>query len=55
MAVAKRRRPSGLKLWTFAANVRARRFYECHDFVAAGSTAGDNEGGAPDVRYVWTP
>ncbi len=55
VAVAKRRRPAGLKLWTFQANVRARCFYERHDFVATGTTAGENEEGAPDIRYEWTP
>jgi GNAT superfamily N-acetyltransferase len=53
LTVAKRQRPFGLKLWTFAANVRARRFYESHGFVATGSTDGDNEEGAPDIRYEW--
>jgi GNAT superfamily N-acetyltransferase len=51
VGVAKRERPSGLKLWTFQANARARRFYERHGFVATGTTTGDNEEGAPDVRY----
>lgn len=51
--VAKQRRPAGLKLWTFEANVGARRFYEHHGFVATGATNGDNEEGAPDIRYEW--
>ena len=55
MEVAKRARPSGLRLWTFEVNVRARRFYQRHGFVATGSSAGDNEEGAPDVRYEWSP
>jgi GNAT superfamily N-acetyltransferase len=55
MSIAKRERPSGLSLWTFEANVGARRFYERHGFAATGSTAGDNEEGAPDVRYDWSP
>jgi hypothetical protein len=33
--------------------VRARRFYERHGFVAEATTDGDNEEGAPDVRYRW--
>ncbi len=41
-----------LELWTFQANAGARRFYERHGFVAAETTEGDNEEGAPDVRYV---
>jgi GNAT superfamily N-acetyltransferase len=55
IAVAKATRPGGLKLWTFAANTRAMRFYERHGFVATGTTTGDNEEGAPDVRYEWRP
>lgn len=55
MAVAKQQRPRALRLWTFEANVRARRFYERHGFVATGSTADDNEERAPDVHYEWTP
>lgn len=55
VALAKRERPAGLELWTFEANARARRFYERHGFVVTGATAGDNEEGAPDVRYEWRP
>lgn len=50
---AKHLRPDGLHLWTFEANLGARRFYERHGFVAIGSTTGDNEEGAPDVHYAW--
>ncbi len=53
LAVAKERRSAGLRLWTFQANARARRFYERHGFVATNATDGDNEEGAPDVRYDW--
>jgi ribosomal protein S18 acetylase RimI-like enzyme len=42
-----------LQLWTFQSNTSARRFYERHGFVARETTDGDNEEGAPDVRYVW--
>jgi GNAT superfamily N-acetyltransferase len=55
MAVAKRERPHALKLWTFETNHGARRFYERHGFVATGVTDGDNEEGAPDLRYEWSP
>ena len=55
LTLAKEQRPAGLQLWTFEANVGARRFYERHGFVAIGSTAGDNEERSPDVRYQWTP
>jgi GNAT superfamily N-acetyltransferase len=55
VAVAKDRYPNGLQLWTFQSNVRARRFYERHGFVPVQWTDGDNEEGAPDVRYQWLP
>lgn len=55
ISTAKQERPTGLRLWTFAANVRARRFYEDHSFVVTGSTTGDNEECAPDVLYEWRP
>ena len=51
--LAKRERPEGLRLWTFAANVGAQRFYERHGFVETRRTEGDNEEGAPDILYVW--
>lgn len=47
--------PHGLALWTFEANVGARRFYARHGFVETGRTDGDNEEGAPDVRMEWRP
>lgn len=53
LAQAKRLRPRGLQLWTFQSNTGARRFYERHGFVAVEQTDGDNEEGAPDVRYEW--
>lgn len=53
LALAKQRRPAGLQLWTFQSNTGARRFYERHQFVAVQSTGGDNEEGAPDLRYEW--
>jgi GNAT superfamily N-acetyltransferase len=51
--LAKRERPKGLQLWTFASNARAQRFYEQHGFVETRRTEGDNEEGAPDILYVW--
>ncbi len=42
-----------LLLWTFQANLDARRFYERHGFHAEATTDGDNEERAPDVRYRW--
>lgn len=53
IALAKRERPAGLRLWTFEANIRAGRFYERHGFRATRHTSGDNEEGAPDILYVW--
>ena len=54
--VAKRERPHGLRLWTFASNTGAQRFYERHGFVAVRRTDGrDNEERAPDVLYEYRP
>ncbi len=56
LAIAKERRPNGLDLYTFQANVRARHFYEARGFevVAMGDGSG-NEEAQPDVRYAWRP
>jgi hypothetical protein len=51
--LAMQRSPGGLDLWAFQANTAARRFYERHGFTAVAWTDGDNEEGAPDVRYRW--
>ena len=53
LEIAKRERPGGLRLWTFASNHRAQRFYERHGFAEERRTAGDNEERAPDILYVW--
>jgi GNAT superfamily N-acetyltransferase len=54
LSVAKRERPDGLRLWTFASNVRAHRFYERRGFTEERRTDGrDNEERAPDILYVW--
>lgn len=54
VALAQRRQPAGLQLWTFQVNEAARRFYERHGFIAAEWTDGaGNEEREPDVRYVW--
>jgi GNAT superfamily N-acetyltransferase len=50
--LAKQRR-AALDLWTFQANLGARNFYERHGFLVVATTEGDNEEGAPDVRYHW--
>ena len=56
LELAKRRRPDGLDLYCFAANYRARRFYERNGFeaVAFGDGSG-NEERQPDVLYRWRP
>ena len=55
LELAKRERPDGLQLWTFASNTGAQRFYERHGFVARERTDGrENEEGAPAIRYVWS-
>ena len=47
---------SGLQLWTFQANARARRFYARHGFVEVLFTDGrDNEEKTPDVKLAWSP
>jgi ribosomal protein S18 acetylase RimI-like enzyme len=54
--IARRESPSGLGLYTFQVNARARRFYERNGFVAEWFGDGSaNEEGQPDVRYVWRP
>jgi ribosomal protein S18 acetylase RimI-like enzyme len=52
--LAKELSPAELTLWAFRSNTRARRFYEGLGFVVVGMTEGDNEEGAPDLRYRWT-
>ena len=56
LAFAKLERPSGLDLYCFAANARARRFYERNGFaaVAFGDGSGNMER-QPDVLYRWRP
>lgn len=52
--LAKRERPQRLRLWTFAANAGAQRFYERHGFTEVERTTGDrNEERAPDIQYLW--
>ena len=54
--LAKARRPTGLGLFTFQVNRRARAFYERHGFTVEhlGDGTG-NEERQPDVRYAWRP
>jgi pimeloyl-ACP methyl ester carboxylesterase/GNAT superfamily N-acetyltransferase len=54
--LAKERRPDGLDLYCFQANVPARRFYEHHGFVPiAFGDGSNNQERQPDVRYAWRP
>jgi GNAT superfamily N-acetyltransferase len=54
LSFAKRRRPEGLQLWTFASNADAQRFYERHGFAEIDRSDGrDNEERAPDILYRW--
>ena len=47
-------RMSDIQLWTFQANLGARRFYERHGFIAMELTDGArNEEKLPDMRYRW--
>jgi GNAT superfamily N-acetyltransferase len=56
IATAKARRPDGLDLYCFAANTRARTFYEHHGFetIATGDGSNNSEG-QPDIRFAWRP
>ncbi len=55
LEVARRELGGAVQLWTFQSNSGARRFYERHGFRVVEMTDGDNEEGAPDVRYLWDP
>ncbi|GMG84426.1 GNAT family N-acetyltransferase [Paralimibaculum aggregatum] len=50
---AKAARPDRLRLWAFAANAGARRFYAREGFREAWRTEGENEEGLPDVLFLW--
>jgi GNAT superfamily N-acetyltransferase len=53
---AKTLEPSGLQLWTFQANDRARRFYGRNGFTEVELTDGaGNDERQPDVRMAWRP
>jgi len=54
LAVAKRERPEGLRLWTFVSNEDAQAFYSRHGFHEVERSDGsDNEEGAPAIQYAW--
>lgn len=56
IAVAKRERPGGLRLWTFLSNEDAQRFYVRGGFQEVQRTDGSrNEERAPDVQFAWHP
>ena len=56
IAVAKRERPGGLRLWAFVTNKGAQRFYIRHGFVEVERTDGTrNEERSPDILYAWMP
>jgi GNAT superfamily N-acetyltransferase len=56
IAVAKRERPAGLRLWTFVSNEGAQRFYLRRGFHEVERTDGSlNEEGAPAIQYAWDP
>ncbi|MDH2442522.1 GNAT family N-acetyltransferase [Amnibacterium sp. CER49] len=56
LALAKERRPEGLRLWVFVSNEPARALYERHGFVVIGGSDGEaNEEGAPDLLLAWSP
>jgi hypothetical protein len=47
--------PQGFSLWTFQANLGARRFYERHGCRQVRRTDGDNEENLPDILYEYRP
>jgi ribosomal protein S18 acetylase RimI-like enzyme len=56
LALAKERRPSGLRLQVFQQNVGARRLYERHGFTLVKLADGSgNAEGEPEAFYEWRP
>ncbi len=54
LAKAKAELPGGFSLWTFQANLGARRFYERHGLTETRRTDGaGNEENLPDILYGW--
>jgi GNAT superfamily N-acetyltransferase len=54
LAVARDARPGGLRLWCFAANADALRFYAREGFGVIDATDGSgNEERAPDLLLAW--
>jgi ribosomal protein S18 acetylase RimI-like enzyme len=56
MAWVKETLPTGIDLWVFQQNTRARAFYESHGFRVVRLTDGaDNEEKQPDAHMRWEP
>lgn len=55
LAKAKAEPPRGFSLWTFQANLGARRFYERHGLTETRRTDGGNEENLPGILYEWRP
>lgn len=55
MAHAKRLSPTGLRLFTFQINTRARAFYDKTGFTAVRFGVSPAPESEPDVEYHWTP
>ena len=54
LALAKERRPSGLRLQVFQRNLGARRLYERNGFTLVGLGDGSgNQEGEPEAFYEW--
>lgn len=56
LALARRRFPEGLQVWTFQSNDDAQRFYKREGFVGVESHDDEVTGqSTPDLRMSWTP
>jgi ribosomal protein S18 acetylase RimI-like enzyme len=55
LAKAKELSPTGLRLYTFQKNAKARIFYEKHGFRAVQFGTSPPPENEPDVEYRWTP
>jgi ribosomal protein S18 acetylase RimI-like enzyme len=56
LALAKERRPRGLRLQVYQQNIGARRLYERHAFTLVGLADGSgNQEGEPEALYEWHP
>jgi GNAT superfamily N-acetyltransferase len=54
LSIAKHHSPTGLRLFCFQRNSRARAFCEANGFTAMRFSGGsDNEEREPDIGYVW--